>query len=158
MFDVIPPGVVKPSPIPVNANSEDDINFQERHNSRRAVQGNVPHLNDHFPQSTHQTMVKHNSPDFNRANHSISQHVQHLPQQMTRTPHSIQPGLPHPDQAILQLIFQAPFSPHLLDLPEAITLQTAIKSGQVAPEVVLNQVTIFRVYAKGVILSFLWGE
>ena len=139
MFDGIPPGVVKPSPIPLNAPTEDDI-FQGRQHSRRAVPVNPSHSNNHQQHISHPPMMKQNSPDFNRANHSISQPLQHLPQPMPRTPHSIQAGLPIPDQAILQLIYQAPFSPELLKLSEAVTLQTALKSGQVAPDVVLNQV------------------
>jgi len=139
MFDGIPPGVVKPSPIPLNAPTEDDT-FQGRQHFRRGVPSNPSHLNDqqqHIPQP----MMKQNGPDFNRTNHSISQPLQHLPQPMPRTPHSIQAELPIPDQAILQLIYQAPFRPELLKLSEAVTLQTALKSGQVAPDVLLNQVS-----------------
>ena len=139
MFDGIPPGVVKPSPIPLNAHTEDDI-FQGRQHSRRAVPVNPSHIIDH-QHISHQPIMKQNGPDFSRANHSISQPLQHLPQPMPRTPESIQASLPLPDQAILQLIYQAPFNPDLLKLPEAVTLQTALKSGQVAPSVMLNQVS-----------------
>ena len=72
IFDGIPPVIAKPSPIPLNATTEEDI-FQGRQHSRRAVQANIPHLNDHQQHLSHQPLMKQNGPEFNRPNHSLSQ-------------------------------------------------------------------------------------
>ena len=144
MLEGIPPGVVKPSPMPLNAPTEETVMFQDRQHSRRALQANFEqHPNEHQTHIPHQLQMNQNGPELNRTNPSILQPLQHLPQPMPRAPHSIPPAFPIHDQgnfAMLQLISQAPFTPHLLEIPEAVTLQTALNNGQVAPSVLLNQV------------------
>ena len=143
MFDGIPPGVIKPSPIPLNAATEDDL-FHERQHPRRALQANLQHHpNESQAHISQQHLMNQNGPEFNRGNQALPQPLPHIPQPMPRAPPSISGGIPVHDQgnlAILQLIHQAPFSPELLKIPEAITLQTVLNNGDVDPSILLNQV------------------
>ena len=145
MFDGIPPGVIKPSPIPLNAATEDDL-FHERQQSRRVLQTNLQHhTNERQPHISQQHIMNQNGREFNRGNQALSQPLQHIPQPMPRVPPSISGGIPLHDQgnlAILQLIHQDPFSQELLKIPEAITLQTVLNNGDVDPSILLNQVLV----------------
>ena len=145
VFDGMPPVVVKPAPLPLHPHSDEDVRFQKSQNSRISSEGTIQRANEnpsHIPQSF---ISDQNGPDVSRGNQSHSQSLQHLPQPLPRLPHSIQSAVPMPDQgnlAMLQLISQAPFTPDLLKLPEALALQKALSSGQVDPIVLLNQVNL----------------
>ena len=148
MYDEIPPGVVKPSPIPMNAATEEDsmsAMMKEMQNSRRLPPTNLQqHPSEQQLQISPQVLLTNaNELDLSRANQCTSQSLPHLPQPIPRIPNNIPNALPPHDQgnvSILQLIAQAPFNPELLKLPDAISLQTALNSGQVAPTILLNQV------------------
>ena len=146
--DNIAAGVVKPSPIVMSSATEEDmmsVLLQERQNSYRAPQANPPHqINEqHLQIQQPGLMSNQNGPPVSRLDQTITQPYQHLSHPTPRAPNNFATGPPPHDQGnldILHLIYQAPLTMDLLKIPEAVSLQAALSSGQVAPGVLLHQV------------------
>ena len=141
-----PSGVVKPSPVSMNSSTEEQP-MLDRHIQQSNFQSYQPNSQSHVQQREHPMMGNQDGPEFSRAMASQQHTQQHLPQpHVPRASNNFGGGdqLVH-DQgnfAMLRLIHNAPMTMDIHKIPEAISLQAALNSGQVAPSVLLHQVSV----------------